>query len=100
MKIILSRKGFDSGNGGQPSPILPDGTLLSMPIPSNDSDNTYSTIMWNGMSYYEIIRSLKPRSKINNDMSWIDSSCYKVLKSKFSETGRDFSSLKSKYDYD
>ena len=51
MKIILSRKGFDSGNGGQPSPILPDGTLLSMPIPSNDSDNTYSTIMWNGMSY-------------------------------------------------
>lgn len=67
MKIILSRKGFDSGNGGQPSPILPDGTLLSMPIPSNDSDNTYSTIMWNGMSYYEIIRSLKPRSKINNE---------------------------------
>lgn len=40
------------------------------------------------------------RSKINNDMSWDDSSCYKVLKSKFSETGRDFSSLKSKYDYD
>ena len=68
MKVILSRKGFDSGNGGQPSPIMPDGTLLSMPIPSDeDLDNTYSTIIWNGMSYYEIIRSLNPRSKINNE---------------------------------
>ncbi len=67
MKLILSRKGFDSGNGGQPSPILPDGTLLSMPIPSNDLDNTYSNIAWNDMSYYEIIRSLNPRSKINNE---------------------------------
>ena len=26
MKIILSRKGFDSANGGQASPILTDGT--------------------------------------------------------------------------
>ena len=68
MKIILSRKGFDSGNGGQPSPIMPDGTLLSMPIPSEDDlDNTYSTIIWNDMSYYEIIRSLNSHSKINNE---------------------------------
>ena len=29
MKIILSRKGFDSGYGGYPSPILPDGTLTN-----------------------------------------------------------------------
>ena len=29
MKIILSRKGFDSGSGGVPSPIFPDGQLLS-----------------------------------------------------------------------
>ena len=35
MKIILSRKGFDSGYGGMPSPILPNGIMLSMPIPSN-----------------------------------------------------------------
>ena len=34
MKVILSRKGFDSASGGYPSPILPNGTLLSMPIPS------------------------------------------------------------------
>ena len=34
MKIIFSRKGFDSGYGGVPSPILPDGRLVSFPIPS------------------------------------------------------------------
>ncbi len=34
MKIIFSRKGFDSSYGGMPSPILPDGSLLSLPIPS------------------------------------------------------------------
>ncbi len=33
LKVILSRKGFDSSYGGCPSPILPDGTLLSLPIP-------------------------------------------------------------------
>jgi hypothetical protein len=33
MKIILSRKGFDSSNGGTASPILPDGSMVSLPIP-------------------------------------------------------------------
>ena len=35
-KLILSRKGFDSGSGGCPSPIFPDGTMFSLPIPSYD----------------------------------------------------------------
>ncbi|WP_267939832.1 hypothetical protein [Paraburkholderia flagellata] len=34
MKIIFSRKGFDSQYGGVPSPILPDGSLQTSPIPS------------------------------------------------------------------
>jgi len=34
MKIIFSREGFDSQYGCVPSPILPDGTLLPLPIPS------------------------------------------------------------------
>lgn len=34
MKLVLSRKGFDSGYGGMPSPILPDGRLVPLPIPS------------------------------------------------------------------
>ncbi|XUW93631.1 hypothetical protein OH764_36400 (plasmid) [Burkholderia sp. M6-3] len=34
MKIIFSRKGFDSQYGRVPSPILPDGSLQTFPIPS------------------------------------------------------------------
>lgn len=68
MKIILSRKGFDSSMGGQASPILPDGTLLSFPIPSNDK-MTYSAINWNGKSFLEIITELNPRTVFNNSSS-------------------------------
>jgi hypothetical protein len=39
MKIVLSRKGFDSQYGRMPSPILPDGRLAPLPIPSTH-DNT------------------------------------------------------------
>ncbi len=63
MKIILSRKGFDSEYGGQPSPILPDGTLLSMPIPSKNEIYRYTELYHNGKSYYEIIKDLKPNSR-------------------------------------
>ena len=37
-KLILSRKGFDSGSGGCPSPIFPDGSIFSLPIPSGDEE--------------------------------------------------------------
>lgn len=33
MKIILSRKGFDSANGGAASPLFADGSAVSLPIP-------------------------------------------------------------------
>ncbi len=61
MKIILSRKGFDSANGGKPSPIMPDGTLLSMPIPSEDDKDVYEDFSWNGMKYSELLKMLNPR---------------------------------------
>ena len=48
MKIILSRKGFDTTSGGCPSPILPDGTLLSLPIP-DEEDIKYSDLQYNGL---------------------------------------------------
>lgn len=35
MKLILSRKGFDSAYGGSPSPILPSGEMVSFPIPEH-----------------------------------------------------------------
>lgn len=62
MKVILSRKGFDSSNGGCPSPIMPDGTLLSMPIPTND-DVSYLDIAWKGITYADILKEISPRKK-------------------------------------
>ena len=37
MKIIFSRKGYDSAAGGIPSPIFADGSLCSLPIPSEQA---------------------------------------------------------------
>jgi hypothetical protein len=34
-RIILSRKGFDQASGGCPSPVYPDGSLFSIPIPES-----------------------------------------------------------------
>ncbi len=39
MRIIFSRKGFDGENGGVPSPIFPDGTMVSLPIPRKSQLN-------------------------------------------------------------
>jgi len=38
-KIILSRKGYDDQYGGKPSIILPDGKMLSFPIPILDKSD-------------------------------------------------------------
>ena len=47
MRLILSRKGFDSQSGGCPSPIFPNGTLYSLPIPHEHSEITYGDL-WHG----------------------------------------------------
>lgn len=57
MKVILSRKGFDSANGGIVSPIFEDGTMISFPIPSYDND-TYEELQYNGIPYSEILADL------------------------------------------
>lgn len=44
MKIILSRKGFDSSSGGCPNPILPDGRLVPLPIPDEHSPVRYADL--------------------------------------------------------
>jgi hypothetical protein len=44
MKIIFSRKGFDSQYGGIPSPIFPDGTFVSFPIPQSQDINCLGDI--------------------------------------------------------
>ena len=68
MKIILSRKGFDSQYGQIPSPILSDGTLLSLPIPSKmDPEVKFKDLHHGDLSYYDIIRMLSPRSSIKEN---------------------------------
>ena len=64
MKIILSRKGFDSSAGKQANPMMPDGTLLSLPIPEEEDADMYSLLQWKGISYYDIIRSLNPKTHL------------------------------------
>lgn len=63
--IIISRKGFDSDSGGYASPILNDGTLLSLPIPDYDSFTNYTDIIAGkeGETYHDIMTSLMPNIK-------------------------------------
>lgn len=61
MKVILSRKGFDSANGGIPSPIFEDDTMLSFPIPSKDHEMdkiAYNELTCNGVLLNKILKDL------------------------------------------
>lgn len=58
MRIIFSRKGFDSSSGGVPSPIFPDGQILSLPIPDKNSPIKYSDITWNEYNVGSIVSDL------------------------------------------
>lgn len=57
---MLSRKGFDSANGGIVSPIMADGAMLSFPIPSKD-DTTFDSLCYGGLRYSELLRDLNYR---------------------------------------
>jgi hypothetical protein len=61
MKVVLSRKGFDSHAGGCASPILPDGRLLSLPIPEEGSGVSYGDLrLETDMSYFDLMALLIP----------------------------------------
>ena len=64
MKVILSRKGFDSANGGIVSPIMEDGTLISLPIPSNDKD-MFDDLIYGVQPYSKILEDLKYKGRTN-----------------------------------
>ncbi len=64
MRLILSRKGFDSSTGGVPSPIFQDGTMISLPIPSRNQNSwTYSQISKAGKNLGQLVQAF-PGSKI------------------------------------
>ena len=62
MKIILSRKGFDSKAGGIPSPIFPNGDMVSFPIPSDSDNDNYSDLLYkydnNNYTYTQLLENL------------------------------------------
>ncbi|HEX4130321.1 MAG TPA: hypothetical protein VHZ24_09770 [Pirellulales bacterium] len=58
MRLILSRKGFDSGVGGCASPILPDGTMLSLPIPDQSGKITYGEMKPRGLDIAMLVSDL------------------------------------------
>ena len=58
MKIILSRKGFDSSRGGKPSPIFEDGTLLSLLIPDEESTVPFAKLRPRGIEIGDIVQDL------------------------------------------
>lgn len=58
MKLILSRKGFDSAAGGVPSPIFPDGRMVSLPIPDKKSVVTYGEIPYDDGSIGPLVEEL------------------------------------------
>jgi hypothetical protein len=58
MRLIFSRKGFDSQNGGVPSPILPDGRMCSLPVPDSASRICYSDISWEDVNLGKVVSDL------------------------------------------
>ena len=75
MKIILSRKGFDSRQRTA-SPILPDGSTLSLPIPVPDkypcSPTRYRDVRWRDSSLAPIVECLTRRRIRGEDMCHLD----------------------------
>jgi hypothetical protein len=72
MKLILSRKGFDSANGGCASPILDGDLLCSLPIPDANAVTTYAEISFNGASVGPIVRSLTRGRIAGRDRAHLD----------------------------
>jgi hypothetical protein len=75
MKIVFSRKGFDSENGGIPSPIFPDGAFCSLPLlATDDKSNTKfdDLLAFDGHSMGKVVRDLsngniRPSRRIHFD---------------------------------
>ena len=83
MKVVLSRKGMDSASGGIPSPILPNGTLLSLPIPDPKSEVPYGALVYKGHTYQEIIQQICPTFNFQKHCHChLDPDIYGALKDK------------------
>lgn len=71
MKIILSRKGFDSSYGGYPSMIFENGTMQTLPIPNAKDDIKYAEILCpsKNKSLYEVMKNANTKIRCK---TWIE----------------------------
>lgn len=58
MKLILSRKAFDSGTGKVANPILDDGSMIPMPIPDKQSPIRYKDVTVAGQDLGKVAAEL------------------------------------------
>jgi hypothetical protein len=72
MRIILSRKGFDTAAGGCPSPVFPDGSLLALPIPDARSSIPYSAIHVHGLNPGTLVKELTGNPDLENHGAHLD----------------------------
>lgn len=80
MKVILSRKGMDSTSGGMANPILPDGTLLSLPIPDKTVKTAYKDLYYKEQSFEKIIYQLCPKFDFSkNQTCHLDPDIYEYI---------------------
>lgn len=61
MKIIFSRKGFDSSHGGVPSPIFEDGRLFSLPIPYSQDKLVFEDVKFDEIDVGALVEGLTRR---------------------------------------
>lgn len=72
MRLILSRKGFDSSAGGCPSPVLPDGSLCVLPIPDRQSRIRYDEVHFGGRRLGKLARDLSAGRVRGGDGAHLD----------------------------
>ena len=72
MKIIFSRKGFDASNGGVPSPIFSDGSMVSMPIPSRDDAHCMGDLNFSGVNLGELADQLTRKVESSSSCVHLD----------------------------
>jgi hypothetical protein len=72
MRLILSRKGFDSSSGGCPSPIFPDRSIIALPIPDKKSPVRYRDLNWRGRNLGDVVAKLTRGRQRKNYRAHLD----------------------------
>jgi hypothetical protein len=92
MKIILSRKGFDSKFGGNPSPVFSkDNTFISLPIPADKTEGEiqpgyhtfYNDLKQDAHHYGKLVEDLTNRKKnriVGSDLVHLDPDIVRDIK--------------------